>query len=242
MTENIEQDEHDEAAGEPVSLETVTDEELAEEEAHEAETGAGEPAEAVSPNVEMQEMWDKRWKTHERLSNAYFKKIEDLWGDDAVKLTRWMIGPNSPYGYISEVDVGRLPDDFKQGLETVLGTVREQDYEPDPSAVECSTCRGKGKTKLPTSVAGKETRTCPTCNGAGYLEHGGPSANGATEGLTAPALSLAVAPDIQHGEVDEWGEPRILPDQRPNPNFGKLPQHKVTVEPYGITRLITQQG
>ena len=242
MTEDTEHDPETEDTEAPVSLETVTDEELAEEEGAEATADEQGSEATTSEGAALQEMWDKRWKTHERLSNAYFKKIEDLWGDDAVKLTRWMIGPNSPYGYISETDVGRLPDDFKQGLETVLGTVREQDYEPDPNAAPCPTCKGKGKTKLPSAVAGQDSRVCPTCNGAGWLEQGGPSANGVTEGVRAPALALAIAPDIQHGDVDEWGEPRILPDQRPNPNFGKLPQHKVTVEPYGITRLITQQG
>ena len=30
-------------------------------------------------------------------------------------------------------------------------------------------------------------------------------------------------------------EPRILPDGRQNPNFGKWPQYKIQVAPYGVT-------
>ena len=242
MTEPEHEHDDDEAT-ERLATDDEADEAAEADETPDApEEGAGEPAEASSQDAELQALWDKRWKTHERLSNAYFKKIEDLWGDDALKLTRWMIGPNSPYGYISELDVGRLPDDFKQGLETVLGTVREQDYEPDPNAQTCPTCAGKGKTKLPSTVAGQDSRTCPRCQGAGWLETARSASSGEANGHVAPVVALAVAPDIQHGETDEWGEPRILPDGRANPNYGKLPQHKVTVEPFGITRLLTQQG
>ena len=242
MTEDTEHDPEAEDTEAPVSLETVTDEELAEEE-ESAPLEAAVDSETGKPEtVALQELWDKRWKTHERLSNAYFKKIEDLWGDDAVKLTRWMIGPNSPYGYISETDVGRLPDDFKQGLETVLGTVREQDYEPDPFATQCPTCKGKGSTALPTFVGGKGKRECPTCDGNGYLIRAEATGGNGDNGYVADVVTLAVAPDIQAGDPDDFGEPKILPDGRPNPNFQKLPQHKILIPPYGITALLTKQG
>jgi hypothetical protein len=40
---------------------------------------------------------------------------------------------------------------------------------------------------------------------------------------------------MAYDEVDEWDEPRILPDGRENPNFGKMPNRKIPVEPWGVT-------
>jgi hypothetical protein len=36
-------------------------------------------------------------------------------------------------------------------------------------------------------------------------------------------------------DVDEWQEPRILPDGRENPNYGMMPHRKMLVEPWGVT-------
>ena len=51
---------------------------------------------------------------------------------------------------------------------------------------------------------------------------------------------LAAAPDPltavgDQADVDEWGEPMILPDGRENPNYGRMPHRKILVEPYGMT-------
>ena len=244
MSETEHEHEHDDDDDPQTPQEPVSDDgaELEAEESEAEEVGASGSEEPPQADAALQEIWDKRWQTADRAAKAYFKKIEDAWGDDAVKLTRFMLGPNAPYGYISSDDVGRVPAELKEGLELYLGHVREQDYEPDPNAAQCATCKGKGFTALPSLVGGNDKRTCPTCNGAGWLEQAAAAPGSAGNGYAPPALVAPLTPDIQHGETDEWGEPRILPDGRANPNYGKLPQHKVTVEPFGITRLLTQAG
>jgi hypothetical protein len=72
-----------------------------------------------------------------------------------------------------------------------------------------------------------EARQCGICKGKGRTKH-------------APA-GERVEP-LASGDVDSWQQPRILPDGRPNPNYGKTPDYWIDVAPWGSTRFLTAQS
>jgi hypothetical protein len=116
-----------------------------------------------------------------------------------------------------------------------LGFATEQDYEASTIVRACAQCVGKGKVTTGSTVAGHETVTCPSCKGYGYVPP--PTAAGTVAG-SAEVVPFAPAPLEPVGEqpdVDEWQEPRILPDGRENPNYGMMPHRKMLVEPWGVT-------
>src|SRR6185503_4711800 len=98
---------------------------------------------------------------------------------------------------------------------------------------------GKGKVATGSSVPNFTSLICPECGGRGFYPPsvGGTSGQGDTAsiaGAPPPVLEQADQP-----EVDAWGDPRVLPDGRENPNFGRMPQYKVPIEPYGRTAGLT---
>jgi hypothetical protein len=217
------------------------DEAQAEEEAAGAEEATAEPVEPEAPQGTSQAEWEDRFKKSERAFAAYTKKVSDIYAEDALDLLPVSISPSAPPGFLYRFDAGRVPDDVKAPILEFFGIVREQDYEADPETNTCRTCQGKGKTKTGSQVAGNETRKCRTCNGFGYVPPPSVSENGAVaSGEYHAPIGERVEP-VATGDADLWGEPRILPDGRENPNFGKLPQHKVPVDPWGVTAGLTAQ-
>jgi hypothetical protein len=231
--EELEQEEHE---SNPPAEEGLPESEPAE--------GAPAPDEAAPPDAAgespepqglTQAEAEKRFRSADKRFETYFKAVAALWDDEAPNLAPVVVSPSAPPGFIDLRDAGRVPDEMQAPILEFFGFAREQDYEPDPQTSECHTCKGKGKTKTGSHVAGKETRPCPTCNGSGAegltaspVAVGG---NGTTdEPFTLAEPASAIAPDS-----DNWNEPRILPDGRENPNYGKQPQFKVPVEPWGIT-------
>lgn len=188
------------------------------------------------------EEWERRFQRAERRAATYEKNIREIWEEDEANLVAFSLGAMAPLGFIDLRERGRVPDEIKGAILEFLGFTREQDYEPDPNTQECRTCKGKGKTATGSHVAGKETRACPTCNGSG--------AEGLTVLLTtAPAngasdepYTLAAPEELETADADSWGQPRILPDGRENPNWGRMPQYWVQVEPWGDTRNLPAQS
>jgi hypothetical protein len=200
--------------------------------------GETEAPQAQGPT---QEDWEKRFQKAERYFATYTKRVSEAWEEDAVHLTALSLSPSAPPGFIDLRDAGRIPDEIKTPVLEFLGFAREQDYEPDPQTSECRTCKGKGKTKTGSHVPNRETRACPACNGSGAegLGIGQPAAMG--NGELRDTFTLAPSGGEIAVEADNWGEPKILPDGRPNPNWGRQPQFKELVEPYGITANLTAQ-
>jgi hypothetical protein len=221
------------------------DQEPTEDEA-EAEAEAERQAEP-EPEVESeaqgatQAEWEARFNKSEKRFATYTRQVSDIYGDDAVNLIPVSISPSAPPGFIYKYDAGNVPDEVKAPILEFFGIAREQDYEPDPETVACSDCKGKGKTKTGSTVGNHETRPCPTCKGYGYTTKAGavPVAISGTNGQNITA-DFNVTPLVTE-DVDNWGEPKILPDGRLNPNYGKQPQFKEQVAPWGVTANLTAQ-
>ena len=158
-----------------------------------------------------------------------------------AEVIRCLLCPDAHPGFLNVNDAGRVPKDVSDAVQVFLGFAREISYEPAPDTRTCGTCNGEGKVASGSHVPEHKVRTCPTCNGFGYEPPPGAGRNGHAP-LAAPVeMASGAVPPVLPADVDEWGEPRILPDGRANPNFGRMPIHKVAVEPWGITAGLVAQ-
>lgn len=202
---------------------------------------ADEAAPPAEPQGATPEEWDARFAKSEKAFTAYTKRIFDLYGDDADQLHPIAISPGAPPGFLYIPDAGRVPKEMQAPVMEFFGITQEQDYAADPYTDACGTCEGKGATRTGSSVPGHEKRVCPTCSGRGFTVKDQPQGNGSAGVVVVAAPDASPLDDLPGGDVDAWGEPRILPDGRPNPNFGKMPQFKELVEPFGVTANLTAQ-
>jgi len=166
---------------------------------------------------------------------AYTRKVGDALGDEATNIIPCPVCSETIPGFVDQRAVGQFPDDVRRQVMRFLGFATEQDYEPSQTQRRCGECAGKGQVTTGSTVPNHETVACPTCKGYGYVP---PPGAGQVEAGAAPVVPFAPTapvPVAPQEDVDEWGEPRILPDGRENPNFGKMPHRKVLVEPYGVT-------
>lgn len=182
-----------------------------------------------------QKIANERSKAWERFKQATIEK----WLEEGAHLRDCPLCFDSHKGLVDVRDAGMYPKEITDSVMAFLGLAREQDYKQSSSHTPCSFCDANGKVATGSHVPEFTTVTCPECKGYGYTP---PPSSGATVtpiGAAPSAPQIGVPDDIQTGEVDNWGELRILPDGRPNPNFGKQPSFKVLVEPYGVTASLT---
>lgn len=235
MTETETQPADDEEATQDEPHVEAPDEEAQESEEPEAEEADHPEPPAEAPQQVTPEAWEKRFQKAEKRFDTYARAVTSIWEDDAIHLTPFNLDPSAPPGFIDTRNAGLIEEGTKQAALAFLGFAREQEYEADPETRECATCKGKGKTKTGSHVAGKETRACPTCRGSGATGLALTDMERMSNGHKDEPWTLAEASSADAPERDNWGEPRILPDGRENPNYGRQPQYKVTVEPFGIT-------
>ena len=185
--------------------------------------------------------WESRFKKAESAFKTYSNRISVIWEDDAVNLVPFGLSPSAPPGFIDPRDAGHIDDVTKRTVLEFVGIASEVSYKEDGDVRQCPRCEGLGKTSTGSRVPGKETRQCPSCLGYGFAPPPGATSNGAQ----GPEVLLAPVTDdfasFPADELDAWQEPRILPDGRENPNFGKMPQFKILVEPWGTTAGLTAQ-
>jgi len=131
--------------------------------------------------------------------------------------------------------VGQYPPEAVAAVGHVLHGVEQVSYRSDTGHEACAACDGWGLVRTGSRVAGNETITCANCRGFGYTPPPGESQNGHVVPDTFHAPAGEHPEPIAHGDRDSWGEPAKLPDGRANPNYGRMPDHKILVEPYGIT-------
>lgn len=217
--------------------EPVVDDEL--DEAEEAAQEPAAPSEAVGPTPEQ---INKLWDQTERATNTYVKKITNLWEHTGLALIPLGLDPASPLGFVQMENAGRIDSDTKDAALEFLGFTREQDYEPDPDAHECDTCKGKGLTATGSHVGANKTRDCPVCRGLGYTVSEGASTNGSTPVSSSHVSASEQVTALATGEVDNWGEPRVLPNGERNHNFGLQPQYKVPHPTYGNTAHVHERA
>jgi hypothetical protein len=212
-----------------------------EEEAHEAETHEPEPAAEPEAQGLSPADWEKRFQKSDRAFDTYTRAISKIWEDDAVDLLPVVVSPSAPPGFLNKHDAGRVPDEVKTPILEFFGIAREKNYRPDPETHTCPTCDGEGKTETGSKVASFATRACPTCGGRGAtgLDRAPqvPQGNGHKE----EAFTLTSSGPLEAADVDNWGEPRFLPDGSVNENYGRQPQYKVEHPVYGRTAGLTAQ-
>lgn len=249
MSEHGDETQHD---GEEVALPDTPDTDgPADDEQAEAEEAESEPEGADDDTTEQEpplqarglsevEM-EKRFKSADRAVAAYARKIGDIYGDDAAQLAECPLCPGIHKGFVNVQDAGLVPDDVKNAVMTFLGYARERDYTQAPNVHACETCSALGKVATGSQVAGRETITCPNCKGFGYSPPPGEPQNGAAFGVEPHTADDFTATGAGVPDTDPSGEPRLLPDGRENPNYGKWPQYKILVEPWGKTVGLTVQ-
>lgn len=201
-----------------------------------AEPDETPPAPAVTP-----EEIEARAKVVNRSFQTYSRKVFETFSDEAHDLVECLLCPDLHKGYLNVNDAGRVPKEIVENVQTFLGIAREREYSQLPGFQTCTTCGGEGKGATGSHVPGKSVATCPDCRGDGYRGPRATNANGHTEhdeGLSGP-LVHGIEP--LQGDRDEWEQPRILPDGRENPNYGRTPKYWVEVLPWGETRGLTAQ-
>lgn len=193
------------------------------------------PPELAPHHGPTQQEVERAFKQVETAATAYAKKVAAALPADAFALSPCPLCADHIPAFVDLDIAGRLPEDVKQATLIYLGFAREQEYEPDPSTEQCRVCKGKGKTSTGSKVATNDTRRCANCNGYGYYP---PPGSDVASAAPADPDHMPVGEQggpISLDEVDPTGEPRILPDGRPNPNYMKWPQGKVLVQPWGVT-------
>lgn len=202
---------------------------------------AAGPVPAASPPAVDDQVMEKRYKAADRATQTYVKRISEIFEEQALDLIECPLCPPIHKGFLNKYDAGRVPDEVKDAAMVFLGFAREKEYNPDGDVNECRRCGGLGKTRTGSRVPGNETRKCPSCRGYGFVPPPGATDNGAGSLDTHLAPIADELSPFPTAEVDAWNEPRILPDGRENPNYGKMPQFKIRVEPWGATAGLTAQ-
>ena len=177
-----------------------------------------------------------------RSFNTYKAAVERNMEEEIVDLLQCPLcfATDHP-AFLNKHGAGRVPDEIKELVLFYLGIAREMEYPSSSKYRTCDECQGTGRVTTGSRVAGQENIGCGTCNERGWIGPEIVQTNGHHEpapGLTAPL------PAVESGatdDVDEWNEPRILPDGRQNPNFGRMPHRKIQVEPWGVTAGLTAQ-
>src|SRR5579864_7403959 len=229
-----EQEQHQEPLTEPETGDEPEQGDETPEEPEEPEQPAGEPQEPAEGAISQEQANTAMKKSEQRWKN-YRAAVLELWGPYAPNLLDCPLCFDSHKGFVDINDAGQYPEDLKQAALQFLGFSREVEYKQSPRHHACEFCDGEGKVSTGSHVGSHRTVTCPECKGYGYLppppptqaSNGVPTDLGTLHELEEPAGAT--------DEVDEWQEPRILPDGRENPNFGRMPHRKILVEPWGVT-------
>lgn len=200
-----------------------------------------EPSPEPEPRGPSEQEIEARFRAVERAGKAYVRKLEEAFGPDFEQFLNCPMCAADFPGYIHIGKVGGFPREIVAQTNEIMTGFKQVEYKQLPGFQTCPTCDGEGKGLTGSRVPGKEQADCPSCKARGYLAPLAESANGHVPESTQHSTATD-APAFQSGDdVDSWGEPRTLPDGRDNPNFGRMPQFKVLVEPYGVTALIGQQ-
>lgn len=197
-----------------------------------------EPDDTGSPS---DEVWELRFKKADTAFKNYSRRITEIWEDEAPNLIPFGLSPSAPPGFIDPRDAGQLPEDTKRTIMQFVGIASEVQYQPDGSVAQCPRCGGEGKTNTGSNVPKWKTRDCSHCKGYGFYP---PPTVAGSNGTSLELIEQEFGPRgeaIAEPDTDAWGEPRILPDGRENPNYGKMPQFKIQVDPWGVTANLTAQ-
>jgi hypothetical protein len=245
MTEPHEQDlpEPDDTPLAPDETEAEEAEEAGQPEPEPDDDDAAEPEPEPEPVAQgiTPEQHEARLKKLDTSFATYSRRVQDVLGEDADDLTPCPLCLDVPRGFVYTWQAGRVPEEQADVVKLFLGLARPVDYPETSRFRACRECQGLGKVATGSKVPQHETITCPGCNGYGY-EGETPRAQAAptngSEGMTGPTVYTE---PTSPPDVDMWKQPRLLPDGRENPNWGRTPDLWQPVEPWGDTRGLTAQ-
>jgi hypothetical protein len=245
MTETHEQDlpEPDDTPLAPDEA-AQADEDAEQDEAAET-AGEPEPEPEPEPQPELASAddiaWEARFRKIEQSFNTYSRAVERQLADDATDFIRCPLCLGATPGFVNRHAAGRIPAEQADVVKTFLGLARPVDYPSSSQHRKCDSCQGLGKVATGSQVPGKEIIMCGVCSGNGFV---GPAplapaaASNGSEGVTGPTV---YGDEPAPADRDEWDQPRLLPNGHDNPNFGRMPNHWIQVEPWGDTRGLTAQ-
>jgi hypothetical protein len=243
QTENYPTQTEPVAAPEAEAPETETGDELEGEEEEAVEPSEPEPEEELELSAPPAPVDDFEILAGQK-SQTYWEKtvgprIVAEWGDSAKYLLECPLCMTTHKGFVDARDQGQYPPPIVKAIQEFMGISQEQEYQQDPDTRTCPRCGGPGTTKTGSTNPKFATKPCGTCGGYGYVPPPeSPQSGGHTAAPNGSGTTSHVAPpadDFQPKEVDRMGQPRILPDGRPNPNFMVYPEAWIAVEPYGST-------
>lgn len=170
--------EHEQDEGEAterlVTPDDVQDEELAEDETHEAETGSDEPAaplEAVGPSPEE---WEERFKKVGARFKTYTRAVGTILEEDATDLLPCPLCSDMIPGFVNGRDAGHVADETVGAVQTFIGYEAPASLNRSRLNETCVTCGGLGELETGSRVPQYATRVCDECRGFGYRGPGNP--------------------------------------------------------------------
>lgn len=173
--------------------------------------------------------------------DTYGKRVAETYGDDFQALAECPLCPTNHKGFVDLRYAGQVPREVESEVYAYLTASNVGTLEQDPGTKPCPVCKGKTQVRTGAIAGQYVTRTCPNCKGYGYMPPPG------TTDTAAPTNGSGDFPVVQleqtgpSEDVDEWGEPRVLPDGTVNSNFGMMPNRKTVHPVYGVTANLTAQ-
>lgn len=196
-----------------------------------------DPAEVedTGPSVEAVMKLGKSFET-------YAKKVGETYGKNAQYLAECPLCPTNHKGYVDLRYAGQVPGEVASEVYAYLTATDVGTYEQDPGTKTCPVCAGKTQVRTGALSGQWITRTCPNCGGYGFMPP--PTEVVGSKGVGGSGGVIALVPEDTgpSEDVDEWGEPRILPDGTLNSNFGMMPNRKQVHPIYGVTANLTAQA
>lgn len=191
MTETEHEQDDPEATEAPEAPHDQTDDEQAEEEAHEAETGAGEPAEALAPVGPSPEEWEDRFKKIAARFKTYTRAVGTILEEDATDLLPCPLCAEAIPGFVNGHDAGRVSDETVGAVQQFIDHGATVSLHRSRVNEQCVTCGGLGELETGSLVPKFSTRVCDDCNGFGYRGPGNPK--------DVPGVMLVAPDDTPNG-------------------------------------------
>jgi hypothetical protein len=207
---------------EPVETDDGNGDDL-EPEAHEGDETAdvAQPVDAET----LAQLEAKRKKLAQSATN-WRNRVSELLGEEAQFLVPCeLCEPDIP-GFHFPAELVQPWSEQHARLLDVLRSPAALEYVAATDVRTCDTCNGHGKTTTGSRVPSHEAKVCAACNGYGYVPPPGVTRTPGADGVTPPTLAPAPEGPAVVEDADAWGSPRLLPDGRENPNYGKMPQYK----------------
>lgn len=217
-----ETEETTEETTEPV--EQPDEEETTEEMVEDAELEDAEQVEEPEPEQPQDEGRTVEWwyaanEKSDKENARHSKRVQEIYETESELFEQCPMCLGGPAGWLPP---GPIMEDYAVLAKAKLGMVDPSEYEPMPGAVECSTCKGKGKVKTPSKVSGYELLMCPDCrqtDAAGTaIATGWKYVSGPNQSVPAQYATVPVQPsDLVGGQVADAAAPAQAGPPEPLP-------------------------